>query len=380
LDPAATILITDDDPLVRQIMRACLEDDGHGVIEAENGREAERLCREHRPQLLVLDVIMPELDGFELCAKLRAEPEWAYLPILVATGLEDVASITRAFEVGATDFIAKPIQWPVLSHRVRYLLRASRALEEVRQNQERLVAAVAQAEAASQAKTEFLANMSHELRTPLNAIIGFATMIQDGLYGPPQAKHAEYAGHIIASGEHLLAVINDILDITKAEANRLVLVEEEVELDRVVKLSSSIVEEMAAKSGLGYEVELEPNLPRFLADAAKLRQVLINLLSNAIKFTPAGGRVTLRVDRDRAGRLALRVADTGIGIAPEKLHVVLTPFGQVETSLVRRYGGVGLGLPLTKRLIELHGGTMEIASAPGSGTTVTAFFPRDRFR
>jgi signal transduction histidine kinase len=376
----ATILIVDDDPIVRALMRAALEDAGFAVLEAADGEEASRLCVESRPDLVVVDVLMPGMDGFELCRQLRRHPQLAYVPILMATGLDDVPSITKAYEAGATDFIAKPIQWVILNHRVRYMLRASRAFNELRENQERLVVSMNAAEAANRAKTQFLANMSHELRTPLNAIIGFSQMMREGTYGPLAAKYAEYAKIIAESGSHLLAIINDILDITRSETDRLVLVEEEVEIARIVSLSTSMIQEMAMIGGIDYSVEMESDLPVMYADAAKLRQVLINLLSNAVKFTPSGGKVRLQVKRERKGGLSFRVEDTGIGIAPEKIALVLTPFGQVDSRLARKYGGVGLGLPLTKRLVELHGGTMDIASGPAQGTVVTAHFPQERVR
>src|SRR4029077_16502125 len=225
----APILIVDDDPIVRSLMRATLEVDGYDIIEAENDEEACRLLETSRPELLISDVVMPRMDGFALCRELRRRPEAAYLPILMATGLDDVPSITKAYEAGATDFISKPINWVVLGHRVRYMLRASQAFDDLRQNQDHLVAAKEEAEAASRAKTQFLANMGHELRTPLNAIIGFSTIMRDGAFGPLNTRYAEYASAIADSGAHLLAIINDILDLARAEANRLVLVEEEVE-------------------------------------------------------------------------------------------------------------------------------------------------------
>jgi signal transduction histidine kinase len=376
--PEATILIVDDDPVVRMLMRASLEGDGFAVKEASDGQDACRLCAERPPDLMVVDVVMPGMDGFALCREVRRRPEWAYIPILMATGLDDVPSITQAYEAGATDFIAKPIQWVILNHRIRYLLRASRAFNELRQNQAQLVVSMRAAEAASRAKTEFLANMSHELRTPLNAIIGFSEMMHDGTFGALPARYAEYAQIIRDSGAHLLSIINDVLDLARAESDRMALAEEAVEIAPVVALSTNIIREMARKSQVDYTVAVDDGLPPLYADAAKLRQILINLLSNAFKFTPSGGKVRLTVALDRAGGLVFRVEDTGIGIADEQMQLVFTPFGQVDSRLTRKYGGIGIGLPLTKRLVEMHGGTMEIASKLGEGTAVMARFPPER--
>jgi signal transduction histidine kinase len=374
----APVLIVDDDPIVRSLMRATLEVDGYDIIEAEDGEEACRLYEARRPELLIADVVMPRMDGFSLCRELRGRPQSAYVPILMATGLDDVPSITKAYEVGATDFISKPINWVVLGHRVRYMLRASRAFDELRQNRDHLAVAKDEAEAASRAKTEFLANMGHELRTPLNAIIGFSTIMRDSIYGPMGDKYTEYATAIAESGAHLLAVINGILDMVRAEANRLVLVEEEVEIARAVAFSLGTIEEMAQRAEIDCRSDIPDDLPQFFGDAAKLRQILINLLSNAVKFTPAGGKVRVSVERDLEDRLNFRVADNGIGIPADKLSLALAPFGQLDSGLDRQYDGLGLGLPLAKRLIELHGGTMEIASTPGQGTAITAHFPRER--
>jgi len=231
-----SILVVDDDPVVRSLMRATLKTDGFTVVEAADGEEGCRLYEEHRPDLLLVDLIMPRKDGYELCRILRSRPESAYVPIVVATSLDDVPSIARAYDAGATDFIPKPINWLVLNHRIRYILRASRAFEEIRRNQERLIAAKEAAEAANRAKSEFLANMSHELRTPLNAIIGFSGMMSDRMFGPLDEKYAEYASIIGDSGRHLLAIITDILDVAKADADRMMLAEERVVIEDVVEL------------------------------------------------------------------------------------------------------------------------------------------------
>ncbi len=378
LSRTASILVVDDDPVVRSLMRATLENDNFEVIEAVDGVEGCQLYEKHRPDLLLVDVIMPRMDGYELCRELRSRLASAYVPIVVATSLDDVPSIAQAYDAGATDFIPKPINWLVLNHRVRYILRASRAFQELRRNQERLIAAKDAAEAASRSKSEFLANMSHELRTPLNAIIGFSGMMSDRMFGPINEKYAEYAAVIGDSGRHLLAIINDILDLARDEANRLIVAEEEVEISRVVDLSSRIVQELAVKAEVDFVSETEDFLPTVRGDTAKLTQILVNLLSNAIKFTPAGGRVRLTIGLQPEGGMIFQVADTGIGMTAEQIPIALSPFGQVDSGLNRKYDGVGLGLPLTKRLIELHDGTIKITSAPGRGTTVDFHLPQER--
>ena len=373
-----SILVVDDDPVVRSLMRATLQRDGFDVIEADDGVEGCRHYSEHRPDLLLVDLVMPHMDGYELCRELRSRPESAYVPILVATTLDDLPSIARAYDAGATDFLPKPINWLVLNHRVRYILRASRAFEELRRNQERLIAAKEAAEAASRAKSEFLANMSHELRTPLNAVIGFSDMMSDRMFGSLNKKYAEYADIIGTSGRHLLAIITDILDLAKADADKLFLAEEKVDLAEVVKLSSQIVHDMALQAQIDFDSDIDELLPPILGDSAKLTQILVNLLSNAVKFTPSGGKVRVAVERSANRGITLRVEDTGIGMSPEQIPIALEPFGQIESSFSRKHAGVGLGLPLTKRLVELHGGCIEIDSAPGKGTVASIYLPEER--
>jgi signal transduction histidine kinase len=376
----AWILIVDDDPIVRSLMRDALEDEGFSVVEAEDGVEACRVCEERLPVLLVVDVVMPQMDGFELCRELRNRPATKDVPILIATGLDDLHSVAKAYDAGATDFIAKPLNWLILNHRIRYMLRAARAFNELRQNQERLRTAKEQAEAANRAKSEFLTNMSHELRTPLNAIIGFSSMMRDQLAGPLGTQYLEYTKIIVESGTHLLAIINDILDVARAETGRLKLSEEEVDIADIVSLSAGMIRTLAEKAEVECSFEVADDLPLFWGDPTKMRQILINLLTNAIKFTPAGGEVRLTAKQEQNGAINFLIKDTGIGIPADKMAIALAPFGQVDSSLARRYDGVGLGLPLTKRLLELHDGTLEIISEPGRGTEVTALLPPARSR
>ena len=344
---SGSILVVDDDPIVRSIMRATLKTDGFTVFEAADGEEGCCLCEEHRPDLLLVDLVMPRMDGYDLCRRLRSRPESAYVPIVVATSLDDVPSIAKAYDAGATDFIPKPINWLVLNHRLRYILRASRAFEELRRNQDHLIAAKEAAEAANRAKSEFLANMSHELRTPLNAIIGFSGMMSDGMFGPLDEKYAEYASIIGDSGRHLLAIIADILDVAKADADRLMLAEERVEIADVVELGSKIVEDMARRAEIDFVAEIHDGLPPVMADPAKLTQILVNLLSNAVKFTGAGGKVRLSIKHQTQQGIIFRIEDTGIGMSPEQIPIALEPFGQISNSMTRNHDGVGLGLPLT---------------------------------
>jgi signal transduction histidine kinase len=374
-----SILVVDDDAVVREFMSATLEDAGFSVTTAEDGAAAFRLSIENPPDLIIADVLMPGMDGFQLCQELRQRPETEYVPILVATGLDDVPSIVKAFDVGATDFINKPIKWVILNYRVQYMLRTSRVAHELRENQARLVAAKEVAESANRAKSEFLANMSHELRTPLNAVIGFSSVMHRQIFGPLPDRYLEYSKLIEDSGTHLLTIINNILDLARADANRLTLHDEEVEIADVVAFSTNIIQVMAEKSDVNFSVEIEDGLPLVLADSTKLQQILINLLSNAVKFTPPLGTVNLNIGVGKTGDLMFRVVDTGIGIPANKIEVALAPFGQVDSRLSRKYDGVGLGLPITKRLIELHGGTMEIKSELDRGTVVTVLIPKERF-
>jgi len=236
----------------------------------------------------------------------------------------------------------------------------------------------AEAESANLAKSQFLAHVSHELRTPLNAILGFSEILREQMYGPLGApQYAEYAVDIHDSGKHLLNLINDLLDLSKIEAGKFELQEEPCDIADIVESATRYVMESAARSGIAIEQRLQ-ELPLLRADERKLRQVLLNLLSNAVKFTPDGGTITVSADRDAAGGVTLAVRDTGIGIPPHKIADVMKPFTQVENIMTRKSAGTGLGLSLSKSLMELHGGTLTLESEVGSGTTVTIAFPRER--
>jgi PAS domain S-box-containing protein len=233
--------------------------------------------------------------------------------------------------------------------------------------------------ASNRAKSQFLANMSHELRTPLNAIIGFSEIMHGEIAGPldnPQYK--EFCHHIHESGTHLLELINDILDLSKIEAGKFELEEEDFDPERIIQASLRLLHGRAALHAIELEIDCDDDLPWLRADQRKVKQVLINLLSNAVKFTPDGGKVVVGAKIVSGGDLAIVVRDTGVGINEHDLPRIFAPFVQVDGSLSRRHDGTGLGLPLTKAIVEMHQGVLDIESEIGVGTTVTARFPRER--
>jgi two-component system cell cycle sensor histidine kinase PleC len=235
------------------------------------------------------------------------------------------------------------------------------------------------AESANRSKSRFLAVMSHELRTPLNAIIGFSDLMQSQSLGPLQpVKYREYAEDIHVSGQNLLGVINDILDMAKIEDGKMVLFEEPIDLGEQISAATRFVAERARQSQVALDRDIAQGLPPLFADQRSVRHILLNLLANAVKFTPGGGRVTVRAERTADRGLALAVADTGIGMSAEHIEIALTPFGQVANEYTRRHDGTGLGLPLVKSLAELHGAAFRIDSTLGIGTTVSIAFPAER--
>ncbi|BCW89199.1 Sensor histidine kinase RcsC [Alphaproteobacteria bacterium SO-S41] len=302
----------------------------------------------------------------------------AFDPTSLAVAVAAVAMLVIGLGAVATmmkHHRAERAQGEVLRTHVAELEATKRDLQTTSRNLEGALVAAAK---SSEAKSQFLAAMSHELRTPLNAIIGYSDFLRMEPYGKlGDLRYLEYIGDIQRSGGHLLALINDVLDLARLDASRVELDEETVELGVLVQESLSLVAPQAATGGVSVNEPLFATMPCVQADARRLKQVLVNLLSNAVKFTPAGGRVTLNVTRT-AGGAVITVADTGIGMRPEDIPVALDRFGQVESALARKYQGTGLGLPLARELIELHDGTLTIESALHAGTTVTVTLPPGR--
>ncbi len=228
----------------------------------------------------------------------------------------------------------------------------------------------------SRLKSQFVANMSHELRTPLNSIIGFAELIADERLGPTPPKYREFAKRMVLSGRHLLQLINDILDLAKVESGRIDVRPQQVRLSSLVEEVRSVVASLAAEAKVAVQSSVDPAVERVEVDPGRLKQVLYNYLSNALKFSPAGGRVEIRVVPAGEHHFTIEVQDWGIGITPDDQRRLFTEFQQLDAGTTKQFKGTGLGLALTKRIVEAQGGTVAVASAAGEGSTFSATLPR----
>jgi signal transduction histidine kinase len=256
--------------------------------------------------------------------------------------------------------------------------------EQLRAEKERLLQTVGklhtarmEADKANKAKSDFLAGMSHELRTPLNAILGFSEIIKDELFGPVSAQYVDYANDVHNSGQHLLDLINDVLDLSKIQAGKVEMREETVDLSKLVLEATALVRERARKGGVVLVFDKDVAGPLVRADHRLLKQILLNLLSNAVKFTPEGGTVSARTYSDGQG-IGIAIQDTGIGMDADGVAKAMSPYGQVDSKLSRKHKGTGLGLPISQSLAALHGGELVVESAPGKGTTITLKLPAER--
>ena len=374
LDPfaGAAILTIDDDSLQRHLTRSILDKNGFKVAEAPDGEEGLRAVRKQRPEVVLLDIEMPGMDGFEVCRQIRSDPDICETPIIIVTGREDTGAIAKGFEAGATDFLAKPVNWELLPHRIRYVLRTYRLDCDLR-------LAKKQAEQASAAKTALFATLGHELRTPLNAIIGFSDLIGEKSLGTADlSQYDAYVRQINDSGRQLLDAVNDILEIVKCGSGGQELQEEDIKVSDLGKALAAQISQAAEESGLEVRLALPDDDPVLRIDRGRLRRALFHIAHNAVKFSEDGGTVRIGFDCAAETGLLVEIADQGIGISAEDLPRVMEPFEQVDGGLSRRYEGLGLGIPFAREIFSAHGGGLRFESEPGRGTTVRASLPAAR--
>ncbi|NOS81894.1 MAG: response regulator [Nitrospira sp.] len=387
---APLALIVDDDAVNRLLARSALESSGWSIEEAGNGREALAAFQLLHPDVVLLDIMMPEMDGFTACAALRKLPGGEHTPVLIMTGLDDYGSITQAYDAGATDFLTKPLNGLLLTHRVRYIVRSSRVLQELQASQASLAQARDAALEGTRLKSEFLATVSHEIRTPMNGVLGMTELLLDTSLTPEQR---DYADTIRTSGEALHLIINDILDFSKFDSGTLQLEEADFDMNQLLQDIVGLFQERARGKGITLSCLVQAQVPTCLhGDSGRLRQILNKLLTNAVKFTEHG-EIVVRADivekqdkqnpigsdlpgmlRHVTGKTAhvvsvrFSVSDTGIGIAKEACVRIFQPFVQADGSTTKTYGGAGLGLAICQQLVELMGGSIGVDSKPGLGS------------
>jgi CheY-like chemotaxis protein len=351
--------VVDDEPVNVQVLTNLLSMRHYSVFKAYNGMDALELF-EHGAEfdMVLLDIMMPRMSGYEVCRKLREKHSLFDLPIVMLTAKNQVQDIVLGFQAGANDYIQKPFDKEELLARVNTLLE--------------LKSAMSAAMAANKAKSLFLANMSHEIRTPLHAVIGLTNLL---LKTPMDDKQREYTEKMRRASSTLLGIINDILDFSKADAGDIKLEHAVFDIRRMFDDLAVFFHEQYERSDVELRLELDTDLPaRLIGDSLRLQQIFINLVDNAYKFTEKGS-VTVRAAVSKLGSddvtVDFAVEDTGIGMSPKQMDDIFAAFNQADNSYSRKYGGIGIGLAITREMVELMGGKIGVSSEEGHGAVFT---------
>ena len=401
------ILLVDYHALTLHIVESLLAKDGYALVSGTSDiASAPKLFAEMQPDIVVMDLTQPRLDGFAVFEQLKKVAGGRHFAAIFLSAAEDRDIRAKAYERGASEFLLKPIDETEIRLRVRNQARMLAFERALLEHNERLAQTVAErtarlqqaidvlkraetqladnlkrSEAEGRDRMAFLASINHELRTPLNAILGFAGLMKDQKFGPLGGERYTEAVHFIHDGAtHLLRLVNDLLNLASTESVDFQLSLTPVDVGATVRNSVTLLAEDARCAGVDLQIDIAPDLPIIETDETRLKEIVLNLASNAIKFKPAGGRVTVKAKPDPvSGVMILAISDTGVGISTEQMLEVLKPFGRVRQikapAAVAKQQGAGLGLPITKRLTELLGGTLEIQSREGVGTMMTVRLP-----
>jgi signal transduction histidine kinase len=380
-----TILMVDDTLANLQVLTKILKEHAYKIRPADSGKLALKSVQFNLPDLILLDIKMPEMDGYEVCEKLKADDKTRDIPVIFISALNEVFDKMKAFSIGGVDYISKPFQAEEVLARIETHLalrnlqkkveaqnvQLKQEIHERKQAEEKFKQAKEEADSANRAKNEFLANMSHEIRTPMTAIITFSDILAAKI---TDKQHKTYLNSIQTAGKNLLTLINDILDLSKIEAGQLDIQYEPVYPQIIFAELQQIFNLKIAEKNLELIMEIDESLPNALfLDKTRLRQVLLNLIGNAVKFTNSGyiklcaNNIYIEDDRSKVD-LIIAVEDSGIGIPAEQQALIFESFRQQDGRSTRQYNGTGLGLAITKRLVEMMNGHIEVESNPGKGS------------
>jgi signal transduction histidine kinase len=376
------VLVIDDEAVIRRLLHQRLSNEGYDCQQAADAEEALDILKTTPVSLIILDIKMPGRSGLDLLPAIKLHyPDTA---VIMATATDDIRVAVQCMKQGADDYILKPFDFEGI------LVSVNRALEQrhlrlqlkeyqqhLKDRTEELKIAVRSTEAANRAKSEFLASMSHELRTPLNAIIGFSQVLLKQFFGKLNEKQAQYITDVLESGEHLLSLINDILDLAKIESGKLELDLTDVNLKDLLESSMVMIKEKSLVHGIKLQCDVTEDLAglTITADERRLKQVMFNLLSNAAKFTPDGGKISIHGIKENDS-VTVTVTDTGIGIAPADQTRIFEEFYQIRGGMKGKTPGTGLGLSVTKNIIDLHGGRIWVESeGEGKGSRFSFTIP-----